>query len=67
MPSNFNLDERELQKFAVVEEIPFILNEGLELQQGHSLLVVQYQQEENERPSYCSIPLPIKGDAVLTN
>ncbi|MNW39672.1 coproporphyrinogen III oxidase [compost metagenome] len=67
LPSYSNLDERELQKFAVVEEIPFTLGEGRELKLNHSLLVVLYQQEEDERPSYYSIPLPIKGDAVLTN
>ncbi|MNP60545.1 hypothetical protein D3C76_1556390 [compost metagenome] len=67
LPFSYKLDERELQKFAVVEEIPFTLNDGMELRQGNSLLVVLYQQEENERPAYCTIPLPIRGDAVLTN
>lgn len=67
LPSYSILDERELQKFAVVEEIPFTLSESRELKLNHSLLVVLYQQEEDERPSYYSIPLPIKGDAVLTN
>ncbi|MOA05379.1 hypothetical protein D3C78_1249740 [compost metagenome] len=67
LPFNYSLDDRELQKFAMVEEIPFTLTEGIELQPGSSLLVVLYQQEENERPVYCSIPLSVKGDAVPTN
>lgn len=54
------LDERELQKYAVVEELPFSLDEVLKTgHKGahHSLLVVLYQQEENERPIYHTLPL----------
>ncbi|MNO22313.1 coproporphyrinogen III oxidase [compost metagenome] len=63
-------DERELQKFAVVEELPFSLDEVLKTgKRGdhHTLLVVIYQQEENERPIYRALPLPITEDAVATN
>lgn len=57
------LDERELLKFAVVEELPFQLNdllEGKEVKESEgqgSLLVVLYQQEENEVPVFYSMPL----------
>lgn len=55
------LEERELQKYAVVEELPFSLDKVLqtgEKEAHQSLLVVLYQQEENERPIYHTIPLP---------
>lgn len=55
------LDEKELQKYAVVEELPFSLEEVLKTGgkgAHHTLLVVLYQQEENERPIYHTIPLP---------
>lgn len=67
---NIGMDERELQKYAVVEELPFSLDEVLKTgKRGahHTLLAVLYQQEENERPIYHAIPLPVKGDAVPTN
>lgn len=62
-----NMDERELMKYAVVEELPFSLTEVLagstpdaaaEAKQGNgTLLIVLYQQEADERPVYYSLPL----------
>ncbi|MEK4509578.1 DUF4080 domain-containing protein [Paenibacillus anaericanus] len=60
-----HLDERELLKFAVVEELPFQLNdllEGKEIKESDgqgSLLIVLYQQEENEVPVFYSMPLTV--------
>ncbi|WP_110933651.1 B12-binding domain-containing radical SAM protein [Paenibacillus bouchesdurhonensis] len=58
-----NLSERELQKFAVLEELPFRLEDvlgGKEISAESmepSLLVVLYQQTEDEKPLFCSWPL----------
>lgn len=58
-----NLSERELQKFAVLEELPFRLEDVLEGKQlseermEPSLLVVLYQQTDDEKPLYFSRPL----------
>ena len=61
-----NMDERELMKYAVIEELPFSLTDVLA---GHSvaadevkdsqgtLLVVLYQQEADEHPVYYSLSL----------
>ncbi|MFD3261488.1 B12-binding domain-containing radical SAM protein [Paenibacillus lentus] len=61
--AELKLNERELQKFAVVEELPFLLEDvlqGKELSAASSessLLVVLYQQTEDEKPLYFSQPL----------
>lgn len=61
--AQLKLNERELQKFAVVEELPFQLEDilqGKELSTASlepSLLVVLYQQTGDEKPLYFSRPL----------
>lgn len=58
-----NLGERELQKFAVLEELPFQLEDALQNKElsaeslEPSLLVVLYQQTVDEKPLYFSLPL----------
>lgn len=58
-----NLGERELQKFAVLEEMPFQLEDVLQNKElsaesmEPSLLVVLYQQTVDEKPLYFSLPL----------
>lgn len=68
----YGLDERDLQKYACVEELPFPLDETLRSESeaesssspaaagdstGGTLLVVLYQQEPDERPAYFHAPL----------
>jgi hypothetical protein len=62
----YGLDERELQKYACLEELPFALGDVLPAEGAESpaasasagdasqgtLLVVLYQQEADERPVY---------------
>lgn len=76
------LDERELQKFASLEELPFALGDVLKgkkiptvaepssgcgevveapnAEAAATLLVVLYQQKEDERPLYFAVPFPNK-------
>jgi hypothetical protein len=64
-----NLDERELMKYAVIEELPFSLTDVIgdesvaqtvatEAKDSNgSLLIVLYQQEADEHPVYYSLPI----------
>lgn len=59
--SSLAITDRELQKFAVVEELPFsledVLQDGSDAERTPTLLVVLYQQNELEVPIYYTMRL----------
>ncbi|MFM9276917.1 B12-binding domain-containing radical SAM protein [Paenibacillus jiagnxiensis] len=63
------MGEKELQKFAVVDVLPFrlehILGGGSSLTaEGRTLLIVVYQQNEDQKPWYYTMPLGTEAAAI---
>ncbi|MDO7907517.1 B12-binding domain-containing radical SAM protein [Paenibacillus sp. JX-17] len=64
--TELKLGERELQKHAVIERLPFRLNEVLagaaaQETEGSTLLLVVYQQHAEQKPMFYTLPLANSG------
>ncbi|MFB5760188.1 B12-binding domain-containing radical SAM protein [Paenibacillus medicaginis] len=67
--AELGMGEKELQKFAVVDVLPFrlefILGGGSALTaDGRTLLIVVYQQNEDQKPWYYTMPLGKEAAAI---
>lgn len=67
--AELKMGEKELQKFAVVDVLPFrlehILGGGSALTaEGRTLLIVVYQQNEDQKPWYYTMPLGTEAAAI---
>ncbi|WP_211748801.1 B12-binding domain-containing radical SAM protein [Paenibacillus sp. Marseille-Q4541] len=67
--TKLGLGERELQKHAVLEVLPFSLERMLDgvtpaAAEGKTLLVTLYQQNEDQKPIYFTLPLGAETKAI---
>jgi radical SAM superfamily enzyme YgiQ (UPF0313 family) len=67
--AELKMGEKELQKFAVIDVLPFrlehIIGGGSALTaEGRTLLIVVYQQNEDQKPWYYTMPLGAEAAAI---